>query len=118
MAYYFPIVLALFCIAPLCLLAEEPTWVEIDKSVYGAKPDERGPIGGGDGYANVTTKGDYTAEDLDALLAALAKAKPGQVVFIPAETEIDLTTRIYIDELVLESPWPATVDTRAPMARS
>ena len=26
--------------------ADEPAWVEIDGVIYGAKPDERGPIGG------------------------------------------------------------------------
>jgi len=30
--------------------------VEIDNTVYGAKPDKRGPIGGGNGYANIVTK--------------------------------------------------------------
>ena len=97
MAKCLSIVLALVCAASPCVAAEGPTWVQIDAAVYGAKPDERGPIGGGKGYANVTTKGDYTAKSLDALLDALAKAKAGQVVFIPAETEIDLTARIYIE---------------------
>jgi len=103
------IALGLLCVAPRCLLAGQPTWVEIDNAVYGAKPDKRGPIGGGKGYANVATKGDYTAKDLDSLLDALAKAKAGQVVFIPAETEIDLTARIYIEQLVLEVPEGVTL---------
>ena len=40
--------------------AEDVTWahVEIDGVVYGAKADERGPIGGGAGYVNVRTDGD------------------------------------------------------------
>ena len=78
------------------------TSVEIGNEVYGASPDHRGPIGGGEGYANTITGGDYIVEDLDALLDALSKATAGQVVFIPAETEIDLTARIYIEQLVLE----------------
>ncbi len=89
--------------------ADEPTWVEIDNVVYGAQPDERGPIGGGDGYAHVVTRGDYTAETLDTLLDALSKAQAGQTVFIPGETEIDLTARIYIDQLVLEVPAGVTL---------
>jgi hypothetical protein len=78
--------------------------VKVDNIVYGAKADERGPIGGGNGYANIVTKGDYTADNLNDLLEALSKAKAGQIVFIPAESEIDLTARIYIDHLVLEVP--------------
>lgn len=102
-------VLALFCIASVCVAGEPPTWVEIDNTVYGAKPDKRGPIGGGKGYAKIITKGDYTAKNLDALLAALSKAKAGQVVFIPGETEIDMTARIYVEQLVLEVPEGVTL---------
>lgn len=104
-----PIALAFFCVARLCVAADEPTWVKIHNGVYGAKPDERGPIGGGNGYANIVTQGDYTVKDLDALLHALSKAKTGQVVFIPGETEIDLTARIYIEQLVLEVPEGVTL---------
>ncbi len=109
MLKYLPVVLASFCIAPSHVAAEKPTWVEIDNTVYGARPDKRGPIGGGAGYANIVTRGDYTVKDLDALLAALAKAKAGQVVFIPAETLIDLTARVYIEGLVLEVPAGVTL---------
>jgi len=103
------ILLALFCNVCFCVAADEPTWVEIDRSIYGAKPDERGSIGGGSGYANIITKGDYTVKDLEALLDALSKVKAGQVVFIPGETEIDLTARIYIEQLVLEVPSGVTL---------
>jgi len=102
-------VLAMFCIVWPCVAAEQPTWVEIDNTVYGAKPDERGPIGGGNGYANITTKGDYTVKDLDALLDALSKAKAGQTIFIHGETVIDLTARIYIEQLVLDVPEGVTL---------
>jgi len=76
---------------------------------YGAKADERGPIGGGKGYTKVVTKGDYTVRDLNGLLDALAKAKAGQVVFIPGERTIDLTARIYVEQLVLEVPEGVTL---------
>ena len=89
--------------------ADEPTWREIDGVVYGAKPDERGPIGGGQGYAPTIAAGDFTVKDLEGLIDALSKAKPGQVVFIPGETEIDLTTSIYIDQFVLEAPAGVTL---------
>lgn len=87
----------------------DQTWIELNGTVYGAKPDERGPTGGGDGYANVVTGGDHVAEDLDSLLAALATAKAGEVVFIPGETEIDLTARLYIEQIVLNVPEGVTL---------
>ena len=96
-------------VLPYCAMADEPAWREIDGVVYGAKPDERGPIGGGEGYANVVTKGDFTVKDLDSLLDALSQEKTGQVVFIPGEAEIDLTARIYIEQLVLEVPEGVTL---------
>jgi len=102
------VLLSLF-VLPHSATAEEPTWLEIDRVVYGAKPDERGPIGGGDGYANVVSGGDCSVKDLDALLRALSEARAGQVVFIPGESEIDLTTRIYIEQLVLEVPGGVTL---------
>ena len=105
----FLIVLLLFWITPSIFVADEPTWVEIDGVIYGARADERGPTGGGEGYKNIVTKGDYTVKDLDTLLDALSKAKAGQTVFIPAETEIDLTARIYIEQLVIEIPEGVTL---------
>ena len=99
----------MFFVTLPCISAVEQTWVEIDNVVYGAKPDDCGPIGGGNGYVNIITEGDYTIRDLDALLDALSKAKSGQVVFIPDETLIDMTTRIYIEELVLEIPEGVTL---------
>lgn len=95
-------VLALICATKSYAMANELTWVEIDGTVYGAKADERGPIGGADGYMNIVTKGDYIVRDLDGLLDALSKVRAGQTVFIPAETQIDLTARVYIEQLVLE----------------
>jgi hypothetical protein len=85
------------------------TWIELDGTVYGAKPDEQGPIGGGKGYKNQVTHGDYTVQTLDSLLAALAVAKRGETIFIPGETLIDLTARIYIERLVLELPSGVTL---------
>ena len=92
-----------------CAAAAEPTWVEIGGVVYGAKPDERGPIGGGAGYTQVVTGGDHVVKDLDSLLQALSQATQGQVVFIPGDAEIDLTTRIYIEQLVLDVPQGVTL---------
>lgn len=97
------------CLGWSSVLAAGQTWVEIEKTVYGAKPDQRGPIGGGSGYTNFISRGDYIAKDLDSLLDALSKAKAGQVVFIPDETEIDLTARIVIDQIVLRIPEDVTL---------
>jgi len=104
-----PMALAVFYVVGYSMASDQPTWVEIDNTVYGARPDERGPIGGAGGYVNVTAKGDYIVKDLAALLAALSKAKDGQTVFIPGETEIDLTALIYIEQLVLEVPEGVTL---------
>ena len=103
---YWPTISALLLVllygASPSLADDVVTWLEIDDTTYGAKADELGPIGGGDGYSNIVTEGDYNVKDLDALLDALSKAKAGQIIFIPGETEIDLTARIYIEELVLD----------------
>jgi hypothetical protein len=103
------LLLLMFCIGWPCIAAEQPTWVEIDNTVYGARPDKRGLIGGGNGYMNITVKGDYIVKDLDELLEALSNAKAGQTVFIPADTVIDLTARIYIEEIVLDIPEGVTL---------
>jgi hypothetical protein len=101
------IVCVLLLAAPIH--AQDQTWIEIDGVSYGARPDERGPIGGGEGYAAVVTEGDHTVSNLDQLIDALAKAKAGEVVFIPGEIEIDLTARIYIEQLVLVVPQGVTL---------
>ena len=94
---------------PAVAVAEDATSIELAGKTYGASPDEIGPIGGGAGYTKIVTKGDYTAANLDQLLEALSKAKPGQVVFIPGETEIDCTARIYIENMALQVPRGVTL---------
>ncbi|EFK11525.1 conserved hypothetical protein [delta proteobacterium NaphS2] len=106
---YLSILFAVFCIVFPCQACCAPTWLKVEKIVYGAKPEGRGPIGGGKGYANIIIKGDYTIRDLDGLLKSLAVAKKGEVVFIPGETVIDLTARIYIEKLVLNVPEGVTL---------
>ena len=105
-----PTIALFYCCLTLPFFASaEETWVEIDDTVYGAKPDQSGSIGGGDNYSKLITQGDYRVTDLDSLLTALAQARPGQVIFIPDETEIDLTARIYVEQLVLEIPEGVTL---------
>ncbi len=67
------------------------TWVEIDGQVYGARPCELGPIGGGEGYHDIYTTGDITVTNLDEFRAALQQAEAGQVIWVPDGVEIDLT---------------------------
>jgi len=85
------------------------TWREINGRVYGARPDDSGPLGGGPGYRHVVTRGDYTVKTAEELIEALEKAQAGDFVLIPGETHIDLTTLIYIDKLVLRVPEGVTV---------
>lgn len=85
------------------------TWVELEGEICGAQADERGPIGGGEGYSQGVEPEGEPVETLDALLNALASAKSGDVVFIHGEAEIDCTERVYIESLVLEVPGGVTV---------
>jgi hypothetical protein len=106
---YIPIVLSIFFFLWPCVAGEQSTWVKIDETIYGAKPDKRGPIGGGKGYINIISKGDYTVKDLDSLIEALSKASSGQTIFISGELVIDMTARIYIEQLVLDVPEGVTL---------
>jgi hypothetical protein len=87
----------------------EQSWVEVNGVIYGAKADDRGPIGGGAGYRDVVTKGDHTVRSLAGLIDALAKVKAGEVIFIPGDVEIDVTEMIYTDKLVLKVPAGVTL---------
>ena len=88
---------------------EKPTWKKVGNTIYGAKADETGPIGGGAGYKKIITSGDYTADTLESLIDVLSKAKSGQVVFIPGDKIIDMTTFIYIDKIMLKIPEGVTL---------
>ena len=85
------------------------TWIGLDGQVYGAQPDERGPIGGGDGYRNTIAAPEHRIATLDQLLEALQKANAGDVIFIDGKAEIDCTTRVHIEQLVLEIPEGVTL---------
>lgn len=87
----------------------EVTFLERDGRRFGAEPDELGPIGGGDGYTGGLAGGDHVATTLDELIAALAAAEPGDVVFVPGDAAIDCTARVLVDGLVLELPGGVTL---------
>ena len=81
--------LILPCAISSGVFGNEPTWVDVGNIVYGAKPDERGPIGGGDGYASVLAEGDYTAENLDALDTDRISWDVIQVLTVPGFGDAD-----------------------------
>lgn len=85
------------------------TFLEVDGARYGAEPDARGPIGGGAGYLAGVTAGDHVARDLDGLLAALASAEAGEVIFLPGDVVIDCTGVVRVEQLVLELPGGVTL---------
>jgi hypothetical protein len=85
------------------------TWIEIGGAIYGAQPDEAGPIGGGVGYRRVFTTGDYRVATADDLRVALRDAKPGQVVYVEPGAEIDCTGLVLAETLVLEIPAGVTL---------
>ena len=85
------------------------TWVEMDGQVYGAKPDDLGPIGGGDGYARILRDGTYRVSTVDDLREALSKARAGDVVYVEADADIDCTTLVFAESLVLGVPEGVTL---------
>lgn len=87
------------------------TWIETEGQVYGAKPDDRGPIGGGTGYKRIIgfDDADYYVWDLDDLLDVLKQATKGQIIFIDGKACLDCTTLVYIEEMVLNIPEGVTL---------
>ncbi len=62
---------------------------------FGCETNPTGdPIGGGTGYRDVKTGGDFTVRSVAELLSALKNATPGQVVFVPHGIELDLTGHV------------------------
>lgn len=85
MTGWHPLMIALMLIAPH--LQQVP-----EVETFGCEANPTGdPIGGGEGYRDIKTSGDFTVKTKDELLAALKEAKPGQVIFVPDGTEIDMT---------------------------
>ncbi len=88
------------------------TWFLQDGQVYGARPDERGPIGGGAGYTQAVVSGDYVASDLEGLLAALSQARSGETVYVQPGSEIDFS------ELAREETLPIIIPAGVTLAGS
>jgi hypothetical protein len=73
------------------------TWFEKDGIIYGAKPDDRGPIGGGKGYSDIITSGDFTVTTYSELKQALSEAKSGQIIFLPSNVKINFDGKKPLD---------------------
>jgi len=80
-----------------------------EPETFGAAQDALGPIGGGKGYRRILTTGDYVVKTEDELVDALAKVKPGQVVYVDDSAELDLTVRVRAQGFVLEMPGGITL---------
>tara|TARA_B100000131_G_scaffold138372_1_gene134710 strand:+ start:3461 stop:4546 length:1086 start_codon:yes stop_codon:yes gene_type:complete len=106
---FFILLVFFFFFISISLSKNVPYWIEYENTLYGAKSGNLGLIGGGNDYENIIDNGDYIAKDLDGLLDALSKAKQGDIVFIPDETIIDLTTRIFIEKLIIKVPEGVTL---------
>ena len=83
---------------------QDISWLEYQNKIYGAKPDDKGPLGGGSGYSSSFTKGDFEVSDVDSLLQALLEATSGQVIYVKGDIVLDLTPRIFIEQLELKIP--------------
>jgi len=80
------------------------------KETFGAEANPTGSaIGGGEGYSRAVRRGDFRAGTAAELIAALAKAAAGQVVYVPDEAKIDLTPLVREKKLVLEIPAGVTL---------
>ena len=73
----------------------------VDGVTYGARPNAVGPIGGGAGYIPFPKPPLYMTKTVDELVAALNKAVPGDVVYLPGNVVIDLTSLIWVEKLVV-----------------
>ncbi len=73
---------------------EDEAGLEGEVEAFGAEHNPTGnPVGGGEGYSEIYTEGDYTVRSYEELEVVLAEAKAGQVVFVPEDIEIDMAGR-------------------------
>lgn len=76
-----------------CRIEKLPT----NPAAYGAGINPTGsPIGGGEGYGDIHTKGGVEVANRDQLLDALEQARPGDVVYVRDNAEIDLSNLLRI----------------------
>ncbi len=67
--------------------------VVLDGELYGPRGDEKGKIGGGEGYFQIFTEkdADFVVSNKEELFAAMEKACPGQIVYIDEHARIDIS---------------------------
>lgn len=86
-------------ISVLLVMAARPNHVaafDIPSNYYGAESNPTGnPIGGGEGYDEIFTTGDYIVTNKTELLNALSLAGSGDVIYVA--NDIDLTDESYLD---------------------
>jgi hypothetical protein len=87
----------------------DASWHLVGGEIFGARPDDTGPLGGGAGYAKIVTTGDHLVADVRGLIRALAVASVGQVVFVESGADIDLTDRVITDGVALRIPAGVTL---------
>ncbi len=82
---------------PTPYIPTEISWVELNGKVYGAKPDSRGPIGGGSSYFDIKTSGKYVVTTYNELKSAVSSAVAGDVIYIPGDSVINFDGQPTID---------------------
>ena len=87
----------------------QQSWLERGGNCFGARPDNTGPIGGGEGYKNVFSSGDFQVSSVTELADALMKAEPGNVVFIEDGVELELTDWVFTDGFNIKIPAGVTL---------
>lgn len=81
----------LLIVAALVLSSGQTSGRDAEES-FGCEANPTGdPIGGGEGYRDILTTGDLVVRDAEQLVAALNRAKAGEVIHVPDGVEIDLT---------------------------
>ncbi len=76
----------------VCVLIASCARAQDAEETFGCEANPTGdPIGGGAGYRDIKTEGDYTVATADEFVAALQAAQPGEVIFVPDGAEIDMT---------------------------
>ncbi len=69
----------------------KPSPVDLN-TLYGATANNTGsPIGGGNGYADLLSGGDYNVKDATSFLAAINTATSGEVIWVEPNSTIDLS---------------------------
>ena len=83
--------------------------IDIDDETFGARRDSSAPFGGGLGYPDTVTDGGYRVRNSFELIDALAKAQPGQIVYVEPDVQIDFSSRVAGEAFVLEVPQGVTL---------